>query len=111
MHFTAFHPDYKMLDIPRTPVETLTRARRIAMDNGVRYAFTGNVFDPQGAGTYCHQCGATLIGRDGYAITDWKLTAGGVCSECGAPCAGVFESSPGDWGPRSQPVRMKNFSD
>ncbi|MEA3276144.1 MAG: AmmeMemoRadiSam system radical SAM enzyme [Pseudomonadota bacterium] len=110
MHFTAFHPDYKMLDIPPTPAETLSRARRIAMDNGVRYAFTGNVFDPQGASTYCHQCGAVLIGRDGYAITEWKLAAGGGCSECGARCAGVFENSPSDWGPRSQPVRLKNFS-
>jgi pyruvate formate lyase activating enzyme len=110
MHFTAFHPDYKMLDVPPTPLETLSRARRIATDNGVRYAFTGNVFDPQGASTYCHKCGAVLIGRDGYAVTEWNLTGEGACSKCGAPCAGVFETVPGDWGPRSQPVRMKIFS-
>ena len=111
MHFTAFHPDYKMRDIPPTPAATLTRARGIALDNGVRYAFTGNVFEMQGASTYCHLCGAVLIGRDGYAVAEWNLSAGGVCCECGTPCAGVFDIAPGDWGPRSQPVRLKNFSD
>ena len=66
MHFTAFHPDWKMRDTPPTPPATLTRARRIATDNGVRYAYTGNVRDEAGQSTYCHGCGAKLIGRDGY---------------------------------------------
>ena len=57
MHFTAFHPDYKMLDVPPTPPATLTRARQIAIDNGVRYAYTGNVHDEEGGSTFCHACG------------------------------------------------------
>jgi pyruvate formate lyase activating enzyme len=106
MHFTAFHPDYKMLDRPPTPPETLSRARAIAMDNGVRYAYTGNVWDVDGQSTYCHACGATLIERDGYELGVWNLTDGGVCSTCGARCAGVFEGSPGTWGSRRLPVAM-----
>jgi pyruvate formate lyase activating enzyme len=62
LHFTAFHPDYKMMDKPPTPIETLTKARRIAIQNGIRYAYTGNVHDPEGDSTYCHNCGAKLIG-------------------------------------------------
>ncbi len=106
MHFTAFHPDWKMLDIPPTPPETLSRARRIAMANGVRYAYTGNVHDPEGGSTYCHQCGEKLIGRDGYEITRWALAADGRCVHCQAPCAGVFEGEPGHWGARRLPVRL-----
>lgn len=105
-HFTAFHPDWKMMDIPATPSETLTRARRIAMKNGVRYAYTGNVHDPAGQGTYCHRCGTLLVGRDGYEITSWRLSPEGKCGKCGAPCAGVFGASPGAWGARRMPVEM-----
>ncbi len=108
MHFTAFHPDYRMLDKPRTPAITLTRARRIALKNGIRYAYTGNVHDEQGGSTYCHQCGERLIGRDWYRMTDWKLESG-RCYQCGAPCAGVFEDRPGNWGAHRQPVRLANF--
>ncbi len=110
MHFTAFHPDWKMRDIPPTPPATLTRARRIAMKNGVRYAYTGNVHDEDGGSTYCHQCGARLIGRDWYDITAWNLDAEGKCKHCGAACAGVFEAGHGDWGSRRQPVRLANFA-
>jgi pyruvate formate lyase activating enzyme len=106
MHFTAFHPDWKMLGRPPTPQATLTRARRIAIKNGVRYAFTGNVHDPQGGSTYCHDCGALLIGRDWYVLTAWNLTEDGRCANCGTGCAGVFEPAPGDWGARRQPVNM-----
>lgn len=109
MHFSAFHPDYKMLDVSATPASTLTRARRIAMDNGVRYAFTGNVTDPAGQSTYCHGCGGLLIGRDGYAITAWEMEAGGRCRACGAACAGVFAEAPGRWGSRRRPVRLRDF--
>ncbi|MGA7801787.1 MAG: AmmeMemoRadiSam system radical SAM enzyme, partial [Gammaproteobacteria bacterium] len=98
MHFTAFHPDWKMQDRPATPASTLHRARRIAMDNGVRYAYTGNVHDEAGGSTYCHHCGTTLIGRDWYVLSDWNLTADGKCNACGTPLAGVFEARPGDWG-------------
>lgn len=110
MHFTAFHPDFKMLDHPPTPPATLTRARAIAMKNGVRYAYTGNVHDETGESTYCHHCGQKLIGRDWYLLSDWNLTADGRCSKCGTPCAGVFEARPGDWGARRQPVRLREFA-
>jgi len=106
IHFTAFHPDWKMLDHPPTPPATLTRARRIAMKNGIRYAYTGNVHDEEGGSTYCHQCGQLLIGRDWYELSTWNLTASGGCNACGAQCAGVFEARPGAWGARRQPVRM-----
>ncbi len=107
MHFTAFHPDYKLLDIPPTPEQTLTRSRQIAMDNGVRYAYTGNVHDKKGESTYCHQCGNILIGRDWYQLSDWNLDPSGKCNNCGTLCAGVFEPEPGNWGARRQPVQMK----
>jgi pyruvate formate lyase activating enzyme len=106
MHFTAFHPDWKMRDRPPTPPETLRRARRVAMANGVRYAYTGNVFDPEGQSTRCHGCEALLIERDGYRLGAWGLDAAGRCVGCGSPCAGVFEARPGRWGPRRVPVRI-----
>ncbi len=106
LHFTAFHPDWKMRDTPATPPATLTRARRIAIDNGVRYAYTGNVHDKAGGSTYCHGCGATLIGRDWYELSDWRLGDDGHCRDCGTACAGVFDGPPGRWGRRRRPVRL-----
>ncbi len=106
MHFTAFHPDFKMIDRQPTPAATLTRARSIALANGVRYAYTGNVVDEAGGSTYCHRCGALLIGRDWYRLTAWSLSTDGCCLACGARCAGRFESVPGTWGPRRLPVRI-----
>ena len=94
MHFSAFHPDYKLGDVPPTPAATLTRARRIARDQGVRYAYTGNVHDSEGASTWCHACGALLIERDWYRLGRWGLTAEGACRQCGARCAGVFDRRP-----------------
>jgi pyruvate formate lyase activating enzyme len=111
LHFTAFHPDWKMTDTPPTPPETLTRARCIALKNGVHYVYTGNVHDPQGGSTYCHHCGQRLIGRDWYVLSEWRLTAEGRCSSCGAPCAGVFDGPPGTWGPKRLPVRLSNFAE
>jgi pyruvate formate lyase activating enzyme len=110
MHFTAFHPDWKMRDKPPTPPETLTRARRIAVNNGVRYAYTGNVYDEAGGSTYCHECGGKLIGRNWYVLSDWNLTGDGKCRYCGTPCAGVFEARAGTWGARRQPVRLRDFA-
>jgi len=104
MHFTAFHPDWKMLDVPATPIETLTRARNIALQNGVRYAYTGNVHDKEGESTYCHSCGNKLIGRDWYELSDWNLDAHGACKQCGTALAGVFEADKGNWGAKRQPV-------
>ena len=110
VHFSAFHPDWRMRDVPPTPPATLRRARRIAMDHGIRYAYTGNVHDEAGQSTYCHQCGTTVIGRDGYEITAWHLDRAGACERCGTACAGVFEPRPGAWGSRRQPVRLANFA-
>jgi pyruvate formate lyase activating enzyme len=108
LHFTAFHPDWKMRGTPPTPPVTLTRARRIALKNGVRYAYTGNVHDREGGSTYCHQCGRRLIGRDWYVLSEWQLTEDGHCRDCGAACAGVFAGPPGTWGPKRLPVRLKD---
>jgi len=110
MHFTAFHPDWRMRDRPATPPATLTEARRIAIESGVRYAYTGNVHDAQGGSTYCHRCGAMLIRRDWYQLSLWNLTEGGRCAECGESCAGVFDDKPGNWGARRMPVRLRDFS-
>jgi pyruvate formate lyase activating enzyme len=109
MHFSAFHPDWKMQDHPPTPPATLRMARQIAIKNGVRYAYVGNVHDPAGDSTYCHHCGELLIGRDWYELSEWRLTPEGNCQACGTPCAGVFEAQPGDWGAKRLPVRLANF--
>jgi pyruvate formate lyase activating enzyme len=109
MHITAFHPDYRMLDRPPTPPATLTRARRIARANGVRYAYTGNVHDVEGGSTECHACGARLIERDWYVLGAWRVTDDGRCRACGTPCAGRFAGAPGAWGARRLPVRLADF--
>jgi pyruvate formate lyase activating enzyme len=109
IHFSAFHPDYKMLDVPPTPPATLTMARNIAMKNGIRYAYTGNVQDVEGGSTACHRCGRIVIGRDGYDVFDWNLSDEGACRFCGASCAGVFEGRPGHWGARRVPVVLQQF--
>lgn len=106
LHFTAFHPDWKMLDKSRTPHETLIRARTIARAQGLRHVYTGNVNDPHRQSTWCPDCGTRLIGRDGYRITDWALDGNGCCRECGSRIAGRFDSSPGNWGSRRLPVRI-----
>lgn len=106
VHFTAFHPDWKMLDKPRTPPTTLTRAREIAIKNGIRYAYTGNVHDTNGGSTYCHQCGQCVIKRDWYQLLEWHLDAAGCCNACQTPVAGVFETLPGNWGPKRVPVKI-----
>jgi len=108
-HFTAFHPDWKMRDLPPTPRATLTRAREIARRNGVRHAYTGNVHDEAHGSTFCHHCEAKLIGRDWYRITDWQMGPGGTCLRCGTPCPGVFDATPGDWGAKRRPVRLADF--
>jgi pyruvate formate lyase activating enzyme len=107
LHFTAFHPDWKMLDKPATPASTLGLARRIARDAGLRHVFTGNTHDEEGQSTYCHSCEARLIGRDWYDLTLWNLTGDGRCDACGTPCAGVFEGPPGTWGRRRHPLRVR----
>ncbi len=110
LHFSAFHPDWKMRDHPSTPPETLTKARGIAVKNGIRYCYTGNVHDEAGGSTYCHACGERLIGRDWYVMTSWKMTEDGRCAKCGTPCAGVFDRQPGTWGAKRVAVRMADFA-
>jgi pyruvate formate lyase activating enzyme len=109
VHFTAFHPDYRMLDRPPTPPETLSRARRIARANGLHHAYTGNVHDEDGGSTTCTGCGQRLIGRDWYVLTHWGLDETGACTECGTRLAGHFDGPPGTWGAKRQPVRLADF--
>ncbi|MGZ8688417.1 MAG: AmmeMemoRadiSam system radical SAM enzyme [Gaiellaceae bacterium] len=106
LHFSAFHPDYRLLDRPPTPPAALQRAREIALANGVRYAYIGNVRDAEGETTFCHSCGEPLIVRGGYSIEAWRLDPTGSCPGCGTACAGVLEEHPGSWGPRRLPVRI-----
>src|SRR5712691_13123257 len=106
LHFTAFHPDWKMRDTPPTPPATLRMARRVGKAAGLRYVYTGNIHDPAGQTTYCHACDAALIGRDWYDLGAWNLTADGTCRDCGARCAGVFEARAGRWGRKRQPIAV-----
>ncbi len=106
VHFSAFHPDWKMTDRPRTPSATLRRAREIACAAGIRYAYVGNVHDPEYDSSYCHACGALLIGRDWFELTIWNLDDHGCCRHCGTPFAGVIDGPPGAWGRQRRPVRI-----
>ena len=106
LHFTAFHPDHRMLDVPPTPPATLTRARRIAMADGLRYVFTGNVHDTDGGTTLCPACGTAVVVRDWYRMEAYRLTGDGRCTTCGQQIAGVFDGPPGEWGARRQPVHI-----
>jgi pyruvate formate lyase activating enzyme len=106
LHFTAFHPDWKMRDKPRTPPATLTLARRIALANGLHYVYTGNVHDRKGGSTYCPQCGTSVIERDWYELGRWQLTDTGACKNCGTQLPGVFAGRPGAWGARRLGVRL-----
>jgi pyruvate formate lyase activating enzyme len=107
LHFTAFHPDFKMLDVPRTPPETLQRARRIALDLGLRYVYTGNVHDPEGQTTRCPSCGAAVVVRDWHAIKRYRLDDRGTCRECGQVIPGTFDGPVGTWGARRLPVLIE----
>jgi pyruvate formate lyase activating enzyme len=108
LHFTAFHPDFKLTDIVPTPPATLARARRIARDEGLRYVFTGNVHDREGGTTLCHGCGAALVVRDWHRIIDYRITADGSCPDCGTSIPGRFEAfdKRAQFGPRRIPVAI-----
>ncbi len=106
IHFTAFHPDWKMMEIGSTPASTLTRAREIALATGLHYVYTGNVHDQQGDTTFCSECGEPLIVRDWYQILDYRLTADAYCPKCDTICAGRFDEQPGSWGAKRQPIRL-----
>ncbi len=107
MHFSAFHPDWKMLDVPRTPPASLARARQIATAEGVRFAYTGNVHDSAGDTTYCPTCKSPLIVRDWYELLAYDLDAAGSCTRCGTRLPGVFAATAGTWGRRRLPIRMR----
>jgi pyruvate formate lyase activating enzyme len=106
LHFSAFHPDWKMIDHSPTPPQTLTRAREIAIRNGLRYVYTGNVHDKAGGSTWCPGCHALLIERDWYQLGHWGLTPDACCAQCGLRIPGVFAARPGTWGARRLPVRL-----
>jgi pyruvate formate lyase activating enzyme len=106
LHFSAFHPDFKMRDIPRTPPQTLARARRIAIDHGLKYVYTGNVHDPDGQTTHCAGCGQPVVVRDWYVIKKYELTDDGACKHCGTTVPGRFDGPVGTWGARRLPVRI-----
>ena len=106
LHFTAFHPDHRMLDVPPTPPATLTMARRLAMADGLRHVYTGNVHDTTGGTTLCPSCGAALVVRDWYRIEAYRLTGDGRCAACSERIAGVFEGPPGEWGARRRPIHL-----
>jgi pyruvate formate lyase activating enzyme len=109
LHFTAFHPDFKMRDVPPTSPRALTRAREIATDAGLQFVYTGNVHDEDGGSTRCPGCGTRVIGRDWYVLTAWHLDDDGRCLSCGTQIPGRFEGPPGRWGARRQPVRLAAY--
>lgn len=106
MHFTAFHPDWKMRDIASTPSHALMYARQIARDNGVHFVYTGNISDVEGGSTWCPGCGELLIERNCYQLGRWNLSAQGECRYCKCPIAGIFDAKPGDWGARRLPISI-----
>ncbi|MCA9603896.1 MAG: AmmeMemoRadiSam system radical SAM enzyme, partial [Myxococcales bacterium] len=110
IHFSAFHPDYRMRDVPATPATTLTRARAIARGAGLKHVYTGNVHDAEGDTTYCASCGEAVIRRDWYRLLEYRLDHGGHCVGCGAALAGRFEGPPGTWGARRLPIEPQVFA-
>jgi AmmeMemoRadiSam system radical SAM enzyme len=105
LHFTAFHPDFRLIDHLPTPPETLARAREQAIKAGLKYVYAGNIHDPQRGSTYCPQCGECLIERDWYDILSYNMK-GNKCSKCGTIIPGFFEDKPGHWGRRRVPVQL-----
>jgi pyruvate formate lyase activating enzyme len=106
LHFTAFHPDYKMMNVVPTPPATLTRARAIALGNGLHYVYTGNVHDVEGGTTFCPGCHEALVRRDWYVVLDCELDAHTTCPHCGTPIAGRFGTFGSGFGRRRIPVRV-----
>jgi pyruvate formate lyase activating enzyme len=108
VHFTAFHPDHKMTDIPATPAATLTRARTLALEEGLHYVYTGNVHDAAGGATYCTGCKTPLIVRDWHRIEDYRLTPEGACPDCGTIVPGRFETFSRQFGRRRIPLFLRD---
>jgi len=106
LHFSAFHPDWKMRDIPATPAATLSRARAIALRAGLHYVYTGNVRDDTGGATWCPSCGEAVVRRDWYDILDYQLTEAGACKSCGALLAGRYAKFSRSFASQRVPVRL-----
>ena len=106
LHFSAFHPDYKMIDVPATPPQTLVQARKIAIDAGLQYVYTGNVHNREGDTTNCPSCGNALIVRDWYEIEKYRLTPDGHCPDCNAKISGHFEKFTKAFGAHRIPVTI-----
>ncbi len=105
VHFTAFHPDYKMMETPPTSPGTLIRARQIGIGEGLRYVYTGNVHDTEGGSTLCPGCGSAVVVRDWYAMRCYGLTDDGHCQVCACQIAGVYDGPAEQWGRRRLPIR------
>ncbi len=105
LHFTAFHPDFKMLSTPQTPPDTLLKAREIAMSKGLRYVYTGNMYSSETASTYCHHCGVCIIERDWYELGDYHIKRQS-CIHCGTPVPGHFWDHKGSWGRKRLPIQF-----
>lgn len=105
IHFSAFHPDYKMLELPRTSTHTLSKARAVARQMGLKYVYTGNVHDQDGDTTYCGGCGAELIVRDWYDLKSYKMNMN-KCSKCSHVVPGYFNDKPGNWGKKRVRIKM-----
>jgi pyruvate formate lyase activating enzyme len=106
VHFSAFHPDHRLRDVPPTDLATLDRARRHGLAAGLRHVYTGNLANPAGEATYCPACGAAVIARAGYALTRYDLDSDGRCLACHSRLPGVYDRSPGRFGARRIPVRL-----
>ena len=106
LHFSAFHPDWKMRDKSKTTNETLKRSKQIAQECGLQYVYLGNIHDHEGSSTFCHNCNEILIGRNWYELSEWNLDKSGNCLRCGSLCPGKFSGPPGDWGRKRQPIKI-----
>ena len=106
VHFSAFHPDFKMVDVPPTPPATLRRSRAIALKAGLKFVYTGNVHDTEGDTTSCSGCGTALIVRDWYQLHQYRLTPEGRCPDCGVQVPGRYDAAPGNFGRRRIPVAI-----
>jgi len=110
LHFSAFHPDYKMPDIPATPSSTLIRAREIGMREGLQYVYTGNVHNQQGDTAFCPNCKAQLIVRDWYQIKQYRLSKAGHCPDCNTAIKGCFDETAGEFGRRRIPILIGAYT-
>lgn len=90
VHFTVFYPTYKMINLPATKIEKLKEARKIALDAGLKYVYTGNLQDDEGNNTYCHSCNKILIKRRGFNIIENNLE-NGKCPRCKEKIPGVWK--------------------